>query len=126
MYTVRALALGLSAAFAFAAEPMAFEATAYSQEGQTASGARSRDGIVAADPKILPLGTRIRVHGAGRYDGEYVVKDTGRTIRGREIDLYLASNREAHRFGRKRVRVEILERGTGEADDARAEPVPPR
>jgi 3D (Asp-Asp-Asp) domain-containing protein len=105
---------------------MSFEATAYSLEGKTASGAPSREGIVAADPKVLPLGTRIRVHGAGRYDGEYVVKDTGRAIRGREIDLYLANDREAHRFGRKRVRVEILQRGTGNPNQAKHAPVPSR
>src|SRR5262245_21971931 len=66
---------------------MEFEATAYSIEGRTAAGTRSRQGIVAADPKVLPLGTRIRVHGAGRYSGDYLVGDTGRGIKGREIDV---------------------------------------
>ena len=45
---------------------------------------------------------------AGKYSGEYLVSDTGRTIKGREIDIYLASDAEAKRFGRKRVRVEVL------------------
>ena len=45
---------------------------------------------------------------AGRYSGEYVVRDTGRTIKGREIDIYLANDAEAKRFGRKSVRVEVL------------------
>jgi 3D (Asp-Asp-Asp) domain-containing protein len=103
-----------------------FEATAYSQEGTTASGAAARVGIVAADPKVLPLGTRIRVSGTGGYDGEYVVKDTGRTVKGREIDLYLANDREAQRFGRKTVRVDILEHGSGDPDDAKKTPVAPR
>lgn len=86
-----------------------FEATAYSIEGKTASGAQAREGTVAADPDVLPLGTKIRVHDAGQYSGEYVVKDTGRTIKGREIDVYLANDAEAKRFGRKRIKVEILE-----------------
>jgi 3D (Asp-Asp-Asp) domain-containing protein len=90
-----------------------FEATAYSIEGQTADGTRARPGVVAADPDLLPLGSRIRIEGAGRYDGEYVVEDTGRSIRGREIDIYLRSDAEAKRFGRKQVRVEVLERGEG-------------
>jgi 3D (Asp-Asp-Asp) domain-containing protein len=85
-----------------------FEATAYSIEGKTASGAHTREGICAADPAILPLGSRIRVHEAGKYSGEYVVTDTGRTIKGREIDIYLANDAEAKRFGRKKVRVEVL------------------
>src|SRR5262245_19409516 len=55
---------------------MAFVATAYSIEGRTSSGVPSREGIVAADPSILPLGTRIRVHGAGQYSRDYVVRDT--------------------------------------------------
>jgi 3D (Asp-Asp-Asp) domain-containing protein len=87
-----------------------FEATAYSIEGTTASGEQTREGICAADPKVLPLGSRIRVHQAGAYSGECVVADTGRTIKGREIDIYLADDRAAKRFGRKQVRVEVLSR----------------
>jgi 3D (Asp-Asp-Asp) domain-containing protein len=94
-------------------EQMAFAATAYSIEGETADGSRAREGIVAADPKVLPLGTRIRVEGAGAYDGEYVVRDTGRAVKGREIDLYLASDREATVFGRKNVQVEVVAWGDG-------------
>src|SRR5262245_22560488 len=88
-----------------------FEATAYSIEGRTASGVRTREGIVAADPKVLPLGSRIRLHDAGQYSGTYLVADTGAEIKGRELDLYLANDGEAKRFGRRRVKVEILERG---------------
>ena len=91
-----------------------FEATAYTIEGETASGAQTRKGIVAADPKVLPIGSRVRVQGAGQYDGEYTVKDTGREIKGREIDLYIANDAEAKRFGRKNVTVEVLERGNGQ------------
>jgi 3D (Asp-Asp-Asp) domain-containing protein len=92
-----------------------FEATAYSIEGRTAAGTRARRGIVAADPAVLPLGSRIRVLDAGRYSGDYVVEDTGRTIDGQEIDIYLADDREAKRFGRRHVRVEVLRRGNGGA-----------
>ena len=85
-----------------------FEATAYSVEGKTASGKRAREGICAADPDVLPLGSRIRVHDAGAYSGECEVADTGRAIKGREIDIYLANDREAKKFGKKQVRVEVL------------------
>ena len=90
-----------------------FSATAYSIEGRTASGVRTRKGVVAADPRILPLGSRIRVHEAGEYDGEYVVRDTGPAIKGREIDIYLPDDAEAKRFGRRAVKVEVLSRGDG-------------
>ena len=86
-------------------------ATAHSVEGETASGTRSRPGTVASDPKILPLGSRIRVRGAGRYSGVYTVEDTGRAVDGHEIDLYMKSDTEAKRFGRQKVRVTVLEYG---------------
>ena len=92
-----------------------FTATAYSIEGKTASGHQTREGVVAADPGILPLGSRIRVHDAGSYSGEYVVRDTGKAVKGREIDIYLANDAEAKKFGRKSVRVEVLSRGDGVA-----------
>src|SRR5262245_58421921 len=75
-----------------------FEATAYSIEGTTADGTRAREGVVAADPDVIPLGSHIRIYGAGRYDGAYVVEDTGRAIQGREIDVYLRNDVEAKRF----------------------------
>ena len=93
------------------AEVQTFSATAYSIEGQTASGVQTRRGIVAADPRILPIGSRIRVHDAGPYSGEYIVRDTGPAIKGREIDIYLPSDAEAKRFGRRAVKVEVLSRG---------------
>ena len=55
---------------------------------------------------------------AGQYDGEYIVRDTGRKIHGREIDIYLANRAEAKRFGRKKVSVEVLERGNGQRSSA--------
>lgn len=85
-----------------------FDATAYSIEGKTASGKQAREGICAADPDVLPLGSRVRVHDAGEYSGECEIADTGRAIKGREIDIYLASDREAKQFGKKKVRVERL------------------
>jgi 3D (Asp-Asp-Asp) domain-containing protein len=72
--------------------------------------------VVAADPTVLPLGTRIRVSGAGPYDGIYVVTDTGSKVTGRTIDLYLRSHAEAKRFGRKNVTVRILSRGDNKKD----------
>jgi len=87
-----------------------FEATAYSIDGKTASGKQAREGICAADPDVIPLGSRIRVHDAGAYSGECLVADTGRAINGRAIDIYIEDESEAKRFGRQQVRVEILSR----------------
>ena len=90
-----------------------FEATAYSVTGTTAAGMQTRPGIVAADPAVLPLGSRIRVDRAGTYSGVYTVADTGPAVRGREIDIFIPDGSAAKRFGRRRVGVQILERGTG-------------
>jgi 3D (Asp-Asp-Asp) domain-containing protein len=98
------------------AERLRFEATAYSIDGTTASGETTRNGVVAADPTVLPLGTRIRVVGAGRYSGEYVVRDTGPAIKGHEIDIYMPSDSEARAFGRRAVEVEVLQRATRPGD----------
>ena len=84
-----------------------FIATAYSQKGHTASGAITRVGLVAADPKVLPLGSRIHVTGAGDYSGEYLVADTGALVKGRHIDIFMPSHAEAKRFGKQRVTVHI-------------------
>jgi 3D (Asp-Asp-Asp) domain-containing protein len=95
-----------------------FIATAYSVEGTGAAGKWSHPGTVAADRKVLPLNSRIRVYGAGHYSGEYTVEDTGGKVDGHHIDVYMPSHAEAKKFGRQRVKVLILAYG----DD---EPVPP-
>lgn len=82
----------------------AFSATAYCLKGRTASGSGVRRGIVAADPRILPLGTRINLN-AGQYSGSYVVADTGGAIKGRKLDIWVSSCAEARRFGRRKVMV---------------------
>ena len=79
-------------------------ATAYCLKGRTASGMRTRQGIVAADPRVLRLGTRIHVHGMG----DYVVADTGKKIKGHRLDLWYPTSRQARNFGKQRVLVTII------------------
>lgn len=100
-----------AAALLSARGPSTFEATAYSVTGTTANGDVTSRGTVAADPAILPAGTRIRIRGAGRYSGVYIVKDTGPKIAGAHIDIYMPSRLEAKRFGKHRVRLRVLKRG---------------
>jgi 3D (Asp-Asp-Asp) domain-containing protein len=102
--------------------PMRFEATAHSIEGITAKGTIAREGTVAADPAVLPMGTKIRISGAGAYSGVYVVTDTGRKVSGRHIDLYLSRNAEAKRFGRKTVTVHVLSYGNNKKDGREVTP----
>lgn len=63
--------------------------------GITASGERTRPGVVAVDPRIIPLRTVIQIDGMG----EFVVLDTGGSIQGKRIDIWFASRAEALRHG---------------------------
>jgi 3D (Asp-Asp-Asp) domain-containing protein len=88
-----------------------YVATAYSLRGRTASGRPVAKGIIAADPRHLPLGSRVRLE-AGAYSGEYLVADTGSLVRGRRIDIWTPTSREAMRFGRRKVKLTVLSLGS--------------
>ena len=97
-----------------------FDATAYSRQGQTASGHITREGkTAAADPSVLPIGTRIEVTDAGPYSGTYLIHDSGRKVNGRHIDLFIDDPAEAKRFGNKPVRLRVLSRPKGGLDQSK-------
>ena len=86
-----------------------FSATAYCKGDTTASGVGVRTGIAAADPAILPVGSVVRLETPNpRYSGVWTVMDTGPAVRGRSVDLYLWSCKEALQFGRRKVRLTVL------------------
>jgi 3D (Asp-Asp-Asp) domain-containing protein len=85
-----------------------FHATAYSTKGRTATGTHARRGTIAADPRLLPKGSVVEVKGAGRYSGRYKVTDTGGSIKGRKIDIYVPNAANARQFGRKKVEVKVV------------------
>lgn len=87
-----------------------YTATAYSLRGRTASGRPVARGLIAADPAVLPLGTRVRVE-AGSWSGEYLVADTGGAVKGRKIDIWTPTTREALQFGRRAIKLTVLEFG---------------
>jgi 3D (Asp-Asp-Asp) domain-containing protein len=88
-----------------------YVATAYSLKGRTASGRMVSRGLIAADPRVLPLGSRVRLEVPG-YHGEYLVADTGGLIKGKRIDIWIPTSREAMRFGRRTVKLTVLSYGT--------------
>jgi 3D (Asp-Asp-Asp) domain-containing protein len=99
------------------------EITAYCTKGETASGEQTRRGIVAADPKVLPLGSRVRVDGLGRpHDRVYDVEDTGREVKGRELDIFMHDCQAAKRFGRRTARIQVLRVGGGPASTTSESP----
>ncbi len=87
-----------------------YSATAYALKGRTATGRGVSRGIIAADPRVLPLGSRVRVE-AGNWSGEYLVADTGGKVKGKKIDIWVPNNGEARRFGRRTVKLTVLSYG---------------
>lgn len=84
-----------------------YTATAYCLRGRTAMGHSVRKGLIAADPRVLRLGSKVNI-GAGAHSGQYLVSDTGGKIKGRKIDIWMASCAEARRFGRRSISVTPL------------------
>lgn len=123
-YTLCAvLALALSckvsdAAVARSRGPYRVQATAFNLHGITRAGTRPHGGIVSTDPAFLPLGTRIRVTGAGQFSGIYLVTDTGTKVVSRHIDIYVPNRTLAKQFGTKVVSVSVLNWGQGAVSPA--------
>ncbi|HHX51707.1 MAG TPA: DUF348 domain-containing protein [Clostridia bacterium] len=81
-------------------------ATAYAPTGnRTYTGTWPKIGSVAVDPKVIPLGTRLFVEGYGPGKAE----DIGSAIKGNRIDVFVENEEDAVKWGRKRVKVYILE-----------------
>ena len=79
------------------------EASGYAIRGTTATGLPTGWGVVAVDPSVIPLGTRLSIPGYG----EGVAADTGGAVRGAHIDLWFPSVAEALAWGRRTVTVTI-------------------
>ncbi len=73
--------------------------------GRTSCGMKAGYGVVATDPKVIPMHTKLYIEGYGHA----VAGDRGSAIKGNRIDLGFNTYREAIRFGRKQVIVHILE-----------------
>lgn len=112
----RVLSVGTAGVVYRGGEPLRYrrmlrmEATAYSPgdghtpDAYTATGRRAGRGVVAVDPRVIPLGTRLYIDGYGPA----VAGDVGGAIRGNRIDLGFDSVSEARAFGRRPVTVYVL------------------
>lgn len=93
---------------------LTMEATAYNWDcqscdgrGKTATGhdlKANPEGVIAVDPSVIPLGTRVYIEGYGYA----VARDTGGAIKGNKIDLHMSTPEKAQQFGRKTVEVQII------------------
>ncbi len=87
-----------------------FHATAYCVTGITRSGVMAVPGHVAADPKVIPLGSMIYVD-SPLMGGIYQVRDTGDLVKGKIIDIFIPSYERCIHFGRRPVKVKVLRYG---------------
>jgi len=89
-----------------------FEVTAYTHTGNpTRTGVMPQIGHVAVDPDVIPLNSTIYIDFSGRWnhlDGFYKATDTGGVIIGDIVDIFMDTEDEAIRFGRRRARVYLV------------------
>jgi 3D (Asp-Asp-Asp) domain-containing protein len=69
----------------------------------TATGKQIKEGMIAVDPDIIPLGTKVEIKGLGNFMAE----DTGGKIKGNRIDIYFDTTEEAKKFGRRIIWVRV-------------------
>lgn len=88
---------------------MTMESTAYTPNaggwGITATGTVPKQGTIAVDPRVIPLGTRMYVEGYGFG----IAEDTGGAIKGNIVDVCLPNRTETRKWGRRQVKVYILD-----------------
>ncbi|KMK74518.1 hypothetical protein AB990_20305 [Alkalihalobacillus pseudalcaliphilus] len=89
-------------------------ATAYTAgcngcSGITATGINLKNNpnmkVIAVDPNVIPLGSRVEVEGYGIA----IAGDTGGSINGNKIDVHVPTKAEAQRWGRKQVKITVLD-----------------
>lgn len=90
---------------------LTMESTAYTPDAgrknptfRTSTGTRAEYGVVAVDPKVIPMGTLLYVEGYGFG----IAEDTGGAIKGNIIDVCVETRAEAYKWGRREVKVHIF------------------
>ena len=78
--------------------------TAYAGHQPTFTGAKTRHGICAVDPDVIPLGTRFRVPGYGIC----LAADIGGAVKGAFVDVWVKTERAALRWGVRTVTIRFL------------------
>jgi len=98
-------------------DPVPVELTAYCLQGTTRRDRYVREGIVAADPHLFPLGRYIEVYVGRVYFGRFLVDDTGAKIRNGKLDIWTPACRDARLFGRQRGTAVLVPRPRGAMKD---------
>jgi 3D (Asp-Asp-Asp) domain-containing protein len=101
--STQAAATASTASVVDGARTLTVTSTGYSMPGRTATGLPVGPGIVAVDPAVIPLGTRLTIPGYG----EGVAADTGGAVQGPTIDLWFPTLAEALAWGRRTVTITL-------------------
>ena len=87
----------------------AYTATCNGCSGKTTTGidlrANPNAKVIAVDPSVIPLGTKVYVEGYGHA----VAADTGSSINGNKIDVFFPSKSAAYSWGNRKVKIKILD-----------------
>jgi len=88
-----------------------FVATGYSAndpvqgtDDKTATGKTVYEGVIAVDPKIIPLGSEVEIKGIGKF----IAEDTGGKIKGNRVDIYFNEKEDAKDFGKKGIWLRVI------------------
>lgn len=81
-------------------DPVPVSLTAYCLQGMTRRDHYVREGIIASDPKVFPLGRYLEIYVGKTYYGRFLIDDTGGVIKGNKLDIWTPTCREARLFGR--------------------------
>lgn len=91
-------------------EAVEVSVTAYCLKGTTRRDNWVREGIVAADPRVFPLGKYVDLWIGSTFVGTYLVDDTGLLIKGRKLDVWTPTCRSARIFGRRKGKAVLVPR----------------
>ena len=83
-------------------EPVPVVLTAYCLKGLTRRDRYTREGIVAADPRLFPLARYLEIYVGRKYFGRFLIDDTGKRIKGNRLDIWTTTCSAARRFGSRR------------------------
>nr|WP_255457387.1 LysM peptidoglycan-binding and 3D domain-containing protein [Sporosarcina sp. JAI121] len=93
----------------FTVSASAFTASCNGCTGITKTGINLKSNpdlkVIAVDPKVIKLGTKVYVEGYGYA----IAGDTGSAIKGNKIDVFFPTKSEAYKWGRKKVKIKILD-----------------
>ena len=86
-------------------QTITFNATAYTGDTITSTGTVPKWGTIAVDPTVIPYGTKVYIP---MFNKVFIAEDCGGAIKGKKIDIFMNSEKQALNFGRRNIQIKIL------------------